>query len=107
MPAVLTKGDSVTCKFGGTVSPDGGKLVVAGNAVLTVAGVAGHTVTGCGAGNPPPLCSSVASITSGQAAKLVVGGSPVLLSGMVAATDQGVAHPVGPISAGQNKMEAS
>lgn len=107
MPAVLTKGDTVTCKFGGTVSPDGSKLLVAGHAVLTVAGVAQHAVTGCGAANPPPLCASVASITAGQAGKLVVGGTPALLSGMIAATDQGVTHPVGPISAGQSKLEAS
>jgi hypothetical protein len=107
MPAVLTKGDSVTCKFNGTVSPDGSKLEVAGNAVLTAAGVENHSVAACGAANPPPLCSTVASVTTGKATKLVVGGSPALLSGMVAATDQGAAHPIGPVSAGQSKLEAS
>lgn len=107
MPAVLTKADTLTCKFGGTVSPGDSKLEVAGSAVLTAAGVEQQSVAHCGAGNPPPLCSRVASVTSGKASKLVIGGSPALLSGMVAETDQGTAHPVGPISAGQSKLEAS
>ena len=107
MPAVLTKGDTLACKFNGTVTPDGSKLEVAGNAVITASGVAGKPVAGCGAANPPPLCTTVGSITSGQASKLQIGGSPALLSGMVAATDQGAAHPIGPVTAGQSKLEAS
>jgi hypothetical protein len=107
MPAVLTKADPLSCKFQGTVSPDGSKLEAAGNAVLTVSGVAGKSVAGCKAGNPPPLCSTVAAVIVGAAVKLAIGGSPALLSGMTASTDQGIAHPVGPISASQNKLVTS
>src|SRR5206468_3177746 len=104
MPAVLTKGDTIECKFHGTVTPDGSKLEAAGKAVLTAAAIENHPVTACGAGNPPPLCTTLQSVTTGKASKLVIGGSPALLSGMLASTDQGSAHPVGPITAGQTKL---
>lgn len=108
MPAVLTQGDSLKCVNNGTVQSEGAaKLVVAGQHVLTQAGVAGKSVSGCTppGSPPPPACTTVSSIDSGVAAKLVVAGAPVLLAGMTATPDQ--PHPIGPASAGQSKLVAS
>lgn len=110
MPKVLTSADTITCTIGqGTVSPSGdAKLVIAGNAVLTVAKLQGQSVSGCAppGSPPPPSCSSVATVGSGGASKLIVSGSPVLLDQTAATSNAPAGHPIGPISATQSKLEA-
>lgn len=110
MSKVLTMGDSLSCTVGhGNVRASGAsKLVVAGQKVLTAAGVSGATISGCAppGSPPPPPCTSVGSLLSGQATKLLVSGSPVLLD---QCTAQGTPapHPIGPVSASQTKLEVS
>ena len=110
MPKVLTKVDSISCTVGnGTVSPTGdSKLLVNGNAVLTVAKLQGQSVAGCAppGSPPPPSCTSVGTIASGASTKLMVSGSPVLLDQTLATSNVPPGHPIGPISATQSKLEA-
>lgn len=110
MPKVLTSADSLSCTAGsGSVQASGAsKLVVAGNPVLTASGVQGKTVSNCSppGSPPPPPCTSVSTIQSGQSTKLFVSNSPVLLDQMTAQGSPGP-HPIGPVSAGQSKLEAS
>jgi hypothetical protein len=110
MAKVLTADVSLSCTVGhGSVQASGaGKLVIAGQPVLTVAGVTGATVAGCAppGSPPPPPCTAVGSLLSGQAAKLFVSGSPVLLD-QCTAKGAPQPHAIGPASASQSKLEAS
>lgn len=108
MPTVLTTADALSCSFHGKIAPDGAAKLAAGGAkVLTKGGLANKPVTACGAtGSPPPICTKVDSISAGVASKLLVGGDPVLLSGLVAKAMPN-SHPVGPVSATQTKLVAS
>lgn len=113
MPAVLTTGATVACKFQGTVAVTDAapvKLVVAGEPVAVASGVSGWTVAGCAAmlpsGTASP-CATVAAPSAGVAVKLVVGGSPVLLKTVAALTvGSGVPHPVSASDAGQDRLRA-
>lgn len=107
MAKVLTTADSFECQYQGKVQASGaGKLVVAGNEVLTVVGVSNASVSGCSppGSPPPPPCVTVASV-SGQAAKLFVSGSPVLLDQFSAVGSTG--HNIALKSSAQSKLEAS
>lgn len=97
MPFVLTNAHTPQCLHGGTVTKTPApKLMIEGNPALTSVG----PVTTC-SWSPPPAtnvkCTTV-SITAGQATKLKVGGSPVLLSSLVATATSPPANPGGPIS---------
>lgn len=118
MPGVLTTGSSVVCGHGGTVSTSGSaKLKVTGNPVLLKAGIAGKSVSGCGTPTVPPPpgppsspCHSVASVITGEATKLKVSGSPVMLETLAGTTD-GVIGGLTPqtllsATAGQTKLTA-
>lgn len=95
MTGVLTTGSNVVCGHGGTVSTSGAaKLKVSGNPVLLKAGIAGKSVSGCG--TPPASdvsgptaipCSSVTSVATGEATKLTMGGTPVMLDTLSGQTD--------------------
>jgi len=108
--AVLTSADTVLCAVGqGKVQSSGApKLTVNSNPVLTVASVQGATVAGCvPKGQPaPPGCTNVASITSGISAKLLVSGSPALLTGMTATGAAAPPHAIGPAAGTQVKLDA-
>lgn len=107
MAAVLISMDSLICTAGnGKVQSAGdSKLLVNSNPVMTVAAVQGAAVAGC-APKGTAACTSVASMVSGIATKLLVSGSPVLLSG-AAGTGAPEPHPIGPVSASHSKLVAS
>jgi hypothetical protein len=118
MPGVLTTGSSVICGHGGTVSTTGvPKLKVAGNQVLQKTGIMGQSISGCNTPTvvpppPPPSspCLVVASVITGEAIKLKVSGSPVMLE-TVTGTTSGVVAGVTPqtllsATAGQTKLTA-
>jgi hypothetical protein len=88
MSGVLTRQSTVECGHSGTVASEGAaRLTVDGHAVLTRQGVAGKQVSGCRTtpatnpnGTPKDApCSSVASVDRTEAARLRVGGAPVLI----------------------------
>lgn len=113
MPEVLTEASSVTCGHGGAVATSGdGRLRVSGSPALLEAGVVGKSVSAtppnkCATqqSNSTAPCTKVASLASGAARKLTVGGQPVLLQGIVGAT---VGNPVGKLdsAANQSKLRA-
>lgn len=111
MPAVLTRADALVCSIGnGRVQTQGAsKLVVSGNAVLTVATVQGATVAACAppGSPPPPPCTAVGQMLSGVARKLLVSGSPALLSGATATAAAPPGHPIGPATVATSKLDAS
>lgn len=99
MAGVLTEDSRITCATGGTVSATGeAKLRVAGKPVLLLAGVAGKSVGSCTTVTDPNTglkqCTAVSAVTGGQATKLTVGGTPVLLDTLAGNTD-GI-HPTAP-----------
>ena len=96
MPGVLTENSRITCATNGTVSTTGtAKLTVADSPVLVRAGVAGKSVGSCTTVTDTNTglvkCAAVVAVTAGEAAKLKVGGAPVLLDTFAGTTD-GV-HP--------------
>jgi len=118
MAGVLTTGSTVGCGHGGTVSTSGAaKLKVSGNPVLLKTGIAGQAVSGCKTPlvvppPPPPSspCHTVASVITGEATKLKVNGSPVMLDTLTGTTD-GVVAGVTPqtllfATAAQTRLEA-
>lgn len=118
MPGVLTTGSNVICGHGGTVATSGvSKLKVSGNPVLLKTGIMGQSVSGCKTPTvvpppPPPSspCHTVASVISGEATKLKVSGSPVMLETLTGTTD-GIVAGVTPqlllsATAGQTKLTA-
>jgi hypothetical protein len=108
MPPVLTKANMLTCAYRGTISPGDSKLLAGGQSVLTKSSVEGKAVAACKASaSQQPSCATVGSVTAGAATKLTVGGAAVLLSGMIAGTDQPAPHVVGPIAGGFAKLVAS
>jgi hypothetical protein len=99
---------------GGTVGVSStAKLAVNGAPVLLAASVAGKTVAGCPVTDDPNTstkhCTSVASVLSGPATRLTVGGKPVVLDTLTGTTD-GTPPPtgaaLGPASANQAKLQA-
>ena len=120
MPNVLIDSSEVLCDeevvlpngpvHGGSVSiTSTAKLSVNGNPVLLKSGIVGKTVTGC-KNNPPPIgdtpCLNVTSVTAGEATKLTVGGSGVMLDSTLAGTTSGVPSGLLKATAGQSKLTA-
>jgi hypothetical protein len=118
MPGVLTKGSNVTCGHGGTVvTSSPAKLKVNGQAVLLKDGIASKPVSGC---TTPPAsdpsgptaipCATVTSVDLGEATKLKVDGSAVMLETLAGKTDGMVAkmtpQTLLSATAGQNKLTA-
>lgn len=111
MPAILTTADTISCTDGqGTVQVSGAdKLVIDNSAVLTEQSVLNQTVSGCAMATTDKTspCTQVISISDGRATKLIVSGSPVLLSGLSGTAAATKPHSIGPASAGQTKLEAT
>ena len=115
MPGVLTTTSTVLC--GPDVPPNhGGKVAIASTAKLKVndnpvllnSSIAGKSVGGCKTptSNSTKPCTSVASVSSGEANKLKAGGNPVMLDTTLSGKTDGA--PLGPLfaSAGQSKLTA-
>ena len=111
MPAVLTAAATVDCGHGGPVtikSDPKNKLTVSGATVLTATALQGQPVNTAECsititGPPPPgtpistRCKTCVSITSVNATKLTVHGTPVLLAPLTGTTD-GMLSNVTPLS---------
>jgi hypothetical protein len=114
MASVLTVASEVGCGHRpGRVATSGvARLTVEGSAVLVRSGVSGKSVAGCStptASNPPSeRCTTVTSVTRGEAARLFVDGVPVLLDTLAGGTNGVVGSPANALSAsaGQSKLEA-
>lgn len=90
MPSVLTIGSIVACPHQAGVATSGTpKLVVSGSPALLAGGVVGHSIATCPISDSSSTtkCRIVVSVTGGLAAKLTVGGAPVVLDSIVGATD--------------------
>jgi|SRR4051794_9252305 hypothetical protein len=93
---VLTTASKVECGHSGQVSTAGvDRLRVGGAAVLTATSVAGNAVTGCRTvpatnpnGTPKDVpCTAVGGVTATNAARLTVGGTPVLVEPLEGSTN--------------------
>ena len=96
MAYVLTTGSTVHCGHGGAVSTEGApKLKVAGKPVLRKAGIDGKSVAASCAlqdvsdtsGPVTIKCTTVMSVTDGEAKKLKVGGAAVMLDTLAGGTN--------------------
>ncbi len=93
MGAVLTTASKVACGHdpGKVATSATAKLKVNGNLVLLKSGIAGKSVSGCSTVTDPNTstlqCSTVTSVTAGEATKLKAGGSPVMLDTLAGATN--------------------
>ena len=110
MPRILTTVDSMSCQYQGRVNLMGiEKLQVAGRQALVASRLMGCSVAGCaGAASNQPVCAAVSTVTGGAAAKLFVGGEPVLLPSVTVQSNPGP-HSVslGPGSPAQSKLESA
>lgn len=119
MAGVLTTASNVTCGHspGRVSTSSSAKLKVNGSAVLLQTGVSGQSVSGCGtvpsadsSGPTNVKCTTVASVTRGEATKLKAGGSYVMLDTLAGTTDGmiGKTTPQSSLSAtaGQWKLKA-
>lgn len=117
MAGVLTAGSNVTCGHSpGKVTTTGSpKLKVSSQPVLLKLGIMGKPVAGCStvaaadvSGPTAKPCTSVVSVSSGEATKLKIGGMPVMLDTLAGDTDGmvGKLTPVSALSAtaGQTKL---
>lgn len=120
MPNVLTEGSNVTCGHGGNVSTTGTpKLKVNGKPVLLKDGIAGKSTSGCktphaedSSGTTADPCTSVTSVDAGEATKLKVRGSPVMLDSVLKGKTSGMVAKVKPqlllsATVGQSKLKAT
>lgn len=119
MAAVLTQNSNVSCGHGGSVVATGTpKLTINGSPVLLRTGIAGRAVSVCttppasDAGGPTAkACLTVTAVDSGEASKLTVGGSGVMLATLTGKTDGMVAKTTPQLllsaTAGQTKLVAS
>jgi hypothetical protein len=108
MPNVLTAADSVTCPDSGIVTtPTSPKLTVGGSAVRLRDPTSGWSIAACTqtTGNDIP-CTKLVAVSDGAAAKLRVGGAPVLLQ-TLAATSNGAPKNQVSAATGQPKLRAS
>jgi hypothetical protein len=95
MAGVLTKESNVTCGHSGTVSVQGAdKLTVNGKKVLRKTDISGQSVGSCttvaksdSSGPTDKPCATVSSVDAGEATKLTVGGSKVMLDTLAGQTD--------------------
>lgn len=112
MAFVLTTSSRIVCGSQGAVSTSGqAKLTVGGVPVLVKAGVAGKSLSGCtvvtNASSGTKQCSTVASVSAGEATKLTVGGAAVMLD-TLAGTADGLPTPGAMLTAtaNQSKLKA-
>jgi hypothetical protein len=96
MSGVLTTQSTVACGHGGSAATTGAaRLTVDGQGVLTKQGVIGAGVTSCQTvpatnpnGTPKDVtCTAVTGVDQTEAAKLLVGGVPVLIDPLGGATN--------------------
>jgi hypothetical protein len=116
MATALTTGSTIACPHGGTVSPSSSaKLSVSGQPVLLVNQVTSWSISpSCSVLTNPQAgtkqCQNAVSESGGDATKLTVGGTAVLLDAAQVQTDgMPPAPPAGPImilTAGQAKLQA-
>jgi hypothetical protein len=109
MAAAVTTAGSVTCPHKGAVTPfeTDAKLTVARQPVALERQVEAWTIVGCTqTGSPPTPCTKVAKVEAGLAAKLLVGGSAVVLDSLKGLTNGNPAGNLG-ATAGQAKLTAS
>ena len=107
MAKVLTTDSILQCGHGGTVKTiSTAKLKIDGKPVL-ILGSIGPVVQGCGTpvSSSSKPCTTV-TVSGGQAQKLRVGGSPVMLDTVTGTTD---GNPMGTLQANavQTKLSAS
>lgn len=108
MANVMTKGGSISCAHGGTVTLNSSaKLKVNGSSVLLEDQVSSFSISGCGQTSSSSVpCATFASFT-GAAQKLKVGGKAVLLDTFSGVTNGKPDSSTAPASAGQSKLKAS
>jgi hypothetical protein len=116
MPGVLTLASNVTCGHspGRVQTSSSAKLTVNRSRALVQTGIAGRPVAACGTVSDPNsgtvTCTSVTSVTTGNAVKLTAGGAPIMLdtlsggtNGTVSSTPQVLLSA----TAGQAKLTAA
>lgn len=99
MANVLTMASNVTCGHGGKVTVVSTvKLTVNGSPLLLKSSIAGKSVAACttppaadASGPTAKPCTTVATVSLGEAMKLTVGGQPVMLDTLKGETDGMVA----------------
>jgi hypothetical protein len=104
MANVLTEASVIGCGHGpGKVSVSGnGKLVVNDKPVLLKSGIHGKSVSACATQQTDKTSPcKTASVTAGEATKLTVNNSPVMLDATLAGTTNG--NPVGTLTAAANQ----
>jgi hypothetical protein len=120
MAGVLTESSKVVCAHGGAVSTSGSaRILIDGGKVLKKGGVVGKSVSAAcstvpasdSSGPTAVKCTTVASLSAGDATKLFIDGEPVLLdSPLVGTTDGMVAkttpQALGTAAAQQPKLTA-
>jgi hypothetical protein len=110
MPAVLTSSSVIACLHQGTVKavPSQSKLLVDGKPALVKADLAAAAVAGC-TNLPTPAAPSLKPCTTatgnrGDAMRLTVDGSPVLLDTAGGTTDSAPLATFSVTAAGQDKL---
>lgn len=98
-PSVLTTKSTVACGHTGKVKADSSTRLTVDGAPVLLASTAGKTISGCivpdNANPPTKHCTSVTSVTAGEASKLSVGGTSVVLDLLTGFSD-GVLNPQAP-----------
>ena len=93
MPNVLTMASNVTCGHGPSkvAVSSTAKLTINNQPVLTKSGIQSKPVSGCTTPTDPnsgsKLCTTVSSVTAGEAVKLTVGGEKVVHDLLIGETD--------------------
>ncbi|WP_157537785.1 hypothetical protein [Kitasatospora azatica] len=119
MPHVLTVRTTVTCGHtpGKVTTASSAKLTVSGVPVLLPSSIGDMPVTGCPLLPPPQgtvACKAVVQVQQGAAAKLSVGGEPVVLDTLSGSTNGSIPTDVPPTPqthlaapTGEPKLQAS
>lgn len=107
MANVLTSASSITCGHQGRVSTtSAAKLTIDGNPVLIGVGSTVSAACTLQNSNSSKKCTTATPV-GGKAAKLCVGGSPVMLDTVTGTTDGYPPPGVITVDAGQTKLTAS
>lgn len=113
MPAVLNADASIGCGHGGSVqiTPGQQRFTAGGSPVLAVGDLDGTPITGCTqltvAATGTVQCTAVASLAGGGAARLSVGGRPVLLETLGGVTNGSPPGVLTVLAPGQTTLRAS
>ena len=108
MTLAITVNADIECGHSGkyNISPGTGKGKSEGNEIVSETMMSSATIIGCtntSGGNTP--CTAVASIISGQAEKLDIGGSPTMLEDMVILTNGSIPNLTEINDPGQTKLD--